>query len=566
MIGIYARTSSDGQAEDKTIEQQINAGIIFANNQNEPYLVFKDDAISGASDDISKRPALMDLLDAVKRKDISSVWVWEQSRIARNSFAAAVIFQTFLKANIVLYVGNKKFKLDDPADKLNFSILSAISEYERQLIFARTKRGLDTLVDKGHKQCNSLYGYRKSDRDDVTGRRVWSPVKDEIDTLRYFYGQLLKGKSLQSVLMQIDPTLRQSDDRRWRDISNWGKRLRIFEYTGWTHNKKGEEIPCINFPIEIVTRKDWRNVVAAIDSRMLNIRQRRQSEQSTGLITCYKCSAKYYHKATTERRNKSGLTIYHYYFHWAKSCGQMPRYLQQDLIDTIFDFLYRFSLRNQQDLDLVREELESAKANASKDKEDLINIIDAKISAANKKIGYIKKAIMNGVEDVTFIDDLKQLQSEIKSLEADKKSNNKLTASIDDSIQTILKEYTLEKLIEWEEGEPRDKRQILAGFCESYIMDYKLIVRVRKTNRIHDFDLKTTTIESIKELSKMQIEKLETLVTSFDSGLQKIIIDPAFGSNISGNSNLIKRIEIITQITNKNVLTPKYYDWTKQQA
>ena len=155
MLGIYCRTSRETEIENSTISQQRMIGIKFAEQNNFEYEIYEDEGKSGYkisdddSDPFNNRPDFTRLINDIKDKKIDKVWVWEHSRLSRNQYASAFIFKIFEKYKITLFENNKQFDMNDPQIKFTRQILDAVSEYERQLIVARTTRGLRKRIDEG---------------------------------------------------------------------------------------------------------------------------------------------------------------------------------------------------------------------------------------------------------------------------------------------------------------------------------------------------------------------------------------------------------------------------------
>ena len=67
MVGIYCRISKQKvKGQDVSIENQRTQGIEFAKSEGLPFKTFVDEGISGAGDDLSKRPEFVMLLDSIK--------------------------------------------------------------------------------------------------------------------------------------------------------------------------------------------------------------------------------------------------------------------------------------------------------------------------------------------------------------------------------------------------------------------------------------------------------------------------------------------------------------------
>ena len=208
MLGIYCRTSIQQDSESSTISQQRAAGINFAEENKFEYETYEDEGKSGfkISDDdqdpFNNRPSFTNLINDIKNKKIDKVWVWEHSRLSRNRYASAFIFNIFEKHKITLYENKKEFKLDDPGITFQMSILDAVAQYERQLIVSRTTRGKHKRINEGKRVYQKLYGYQSSGKDE-TGHTIWKPVESEIENYKYISKRYLEGATLRKICLEV---------------------------------------------------------------------------------------------------------------------------------------------------------------------------------------------------------------------------------------------------------------------------------------------------------------------------------------------------------------------------
>jgi DNA invertase Pin-like site-specific DNA recombinase len=190
MLGIYCRTSKERDFETSTISQQRTAGIKFAEGHKFEYQIYEDEGKSGFKiseddqDPFNNRPSFTNLINDIKENKIDKVWVWEHSRLSRNHYASAFIFNVFEKYKITLYENQKKFDLDDPQLKFTRQVLDAVSEYERQLIVGRTTRGLHKAINEGKRTYKKLYGYQSMGKG-KDGRVVFDTVESEMNNYKY---------------------------------------------------------------------------------------------------------------------------------------------------------------------------------------------------------------------------------------------------------------------------------------------------------------------------------------------------------------------------------------------
>jgi DNA invertase Pin-like site-specific DNA recombinase len=211
MLAIYCRTSRDSQNPDQsTIDQQKKKGIEFALAHTLEYKIYVDEGISGykiSNDDdedpFNNRPAFTNLINDIKSSKIDSVWVWEHSRLSRNQYASAYIFNIFEKYKITLYELEKELDLKDPQFQMMRQILDAIAQYERHLIVGRTTRGLHDAINKGKRAYSNIYGYQRIGKD-TTGHTKWEPIESELNNLRLAYKMYLAGSTLSQIVVKLN--------------------------------------------------------------------------------------------------------------------------------------------------------------------------------------------------------------------------------------------------------------------------------------------------------------------------------------------------------------------------
>lgn len=243
VLAIYARTSVD-KSENSTIDQQIKAGIEFANNNSMKHKIFQDRGISGykiEEDEEKKtfanRPGLVKMIDEIENGKIDSVWIWEHSRISRNQYVSFFISKIFFKYKIKLYEKDREYDLNDPNTKLIRGMLDAVAEYERQLIVMRTTRGLYNAIDNGKRSYTSLFGYRKTIKNEK-GNFIWEPVESELLQVKNWFYKYKNGESLKNIVFS-----QNSSEGKTRHIlkrtTHLSRTLQHYIYTGYTLNTRG---------------------------------------------------------------------------------------------------------------------------------------------------------------------------------------------------------------------------------------------------------------------------------------------------------------------------------------
>jgi len=454
MLGIYCRTSREVETEISTISQQEKAGIKFAVQNNFEYDIYKDEGKSGykiSDDDLNpfkNRPCFTNLINDIKNGKIDKIWVWEISRLSRNDYASAFIFNVFEKHKTKLYVKDKEYELVNPEIKLNRVILGAIAEYERHLIVSRTTRGIRKRIDEGKRVHQKLYCYRKDGKDD-NGYVKWVPVESEVENYKHILKRFNEGATLRKITFEIY-------DKHKIDV--WGlpsyahfigRILRGYQYTGFQLTIEGNEIykkfrnneienlqvlldkkywiKSIPYPLELISIEDWVKVCEALQirGRKLNkVRKERilraSKDIATGIIQCGDCNNRFYYKEQRITNNKGRNWIYTTYFHHQffnhQVCSQKPKSFYVKYINEIFKVFYFFFMlvfdnKNEQ----TQESLRSIKLTQLKLK-DRIAKVEKEIPSVESNIDRFKRRLKRKIDDDIFDILLRQISESEKEL------------------------------------------------------------------------------------------------------------------------------------------------------
>lgn len=538
MLGIYARTSRDNPLEViSTIDQQIKAGIEFAIKNGLEYQVYADKGISGykiseeeESDPFNNRPQFTQLVNDIKNKKIDSVWVWEHSRISRNQYASAFIFNIFQKHKITLYEKDKEFNLSDPTNQMLRQILDAVAQYERQLIVGRTTRGLYNAIDSGRRAHAKFFGYRRVGRD-KNNNIVWEPVESELEQIRKWYAQYKEGKSLRSIILsQIDGTDKLETAVLLQRATKLNRFLSHAEYTGYNLNMKGLEIlhkfekceidnlqalknkeywvKSIAYNVQIISIEEWVDIRERLQQNKLvrasrDVNKRRAEKSlATGLIKCGCCGLYYYHYHMHYKSAKLNDFVDFYYYYHHKSfgnerCSNRPKSLDVKRIDNIFEafVLYFFALFDNYQT-AMQEDLESRNIELMKI-EETQKSFDKEIAQIKRQIEKLNLAL-ESTDDVKAITVLaariSDCEERIKTIaekkaenfivlskkneEMEKLQSNMYFYSMADQILNFHKKYNIE-----------EKRTTLMKIIDEAIVFGKYLL-IRNANRVFVFDTK----------------------------------------------------------------------------
>jgi len=160
-VALYARVSSDQQAEHHTIDSQLaelTARVAQDGHGVREDLRFIDNGHSGAS---LVRPALERLRDLVALSAIDLVYVHAPDRLARSYAHQVLLIEEFTQAGTQVIFLNRAIGTT-PEDSLLLQLQGMFAEYERAKVLERSRRGKRHRAQAGAVSVLSRapFGYR----------------------------------------------------------------------------------------------------------------------------------------------------------------------------------------------------------------------------------------------------------------------------------------------------------------------------------------------------------------------------------------------------------------------
>jgi len=202
-IVFYCRTSTSTQEQEQSIQTQIQKLREVYKNRNviQEYL---DEGYSGA---YMQRPALEQLREDAKMGLFNILALYSLDRLSRKTGHSLVLQDEFLKLGISIEVLGENLK-NTPEGKLSSSVLSAISEYERDHIRQRMMDGIYRRINNGIiVGCNPGFGYRLIKRDKQKGTEARFEIEPrEAESVKKIFKIFLKSKSLAETARIITKT------------------------------------------------------------------------------------------------------------------------------------------------------------------------------------------------------------------------------------------------------------------------------------------------------------------------------------------------------------------------
>jgi site-specific DNA recombinase len=160
-VAIYARVSSDQQAERQTIDSQLSelkASARRDGHEVQEGMLFIDNGQSGAT---LIRPALERLRDMVALSAIDVIYVHAPDRLARSYAHQVLLLEEFARADARVMFLNRPIG-DSPEDNLLLQLQGMFAEYERAKLLERSRRGKRHRAEAGAVSvlARAPFGYR----------------------------------------------------------------------------------------------------------------------------------------------------------------------------------------------------------------------------------------------------------------------------------------------------------------------------------------------------------------------------------------------------------------------
>ncbi|HKM70143.1 MAG TPA: recombinase family protein [Stellaceae bacterium] len=187
-VALYARVSSEKQAEANTIASQV-AELRRRIGQDGCTLreedCFVDDGVSGT---ILVRPALERLRDQVAHGAIDRLYVLAPDRLARKASYQALLIDELSAAGVELVFLNHALG-KSPEDDLLLQVQGVIAEYERAKIMERARRGKLHAARQGSVNVlvQAPFGYRYVTIQEGGGQARYEVVLEEARIVRQLF-------------------------------------------------------------------------------------------------------------------------------------------------------------------------------------------------------------------------------------------------------------------------------------------------------------------------------------------------------------------------------------------
>jgi len=179
-VALYARVSSDQQADANTIDSQmaaLRAQITADGFDLHSVVEFIDTGYSGSS---LVRPALERLRDVAAAGGLDRLYVHCPDRLARHYAYQVLLLEELTQRGVEVIFLNRPLG-HTPEDQLLLQVQGVIAEYERAKFLERSRRGKRHAAQEGRVGilCHAPYGYRYVNKQAGGGDARFDIVGDE---------------------------------------------------------------------------------------------------------------------------------------------------------------------------------------------------------------------------------------------------------------------------------------------------------------------------------------------------------------------------------------------------
>ena len=344
-IALYARVSSDRQAEANTIASQVavlEQRIAADGGHLDPELRFLDDGYSGAT---LLRPALERLRDVAAQGALDRLYVLAPDRLARSYPYQFLLLDEFRRSGVqVVFINHALGRSAE--DDLLLQVQGVIAEYERAKISERSRRGKLHAARSGRVSvlAGAPYGYRFIGTQLGGGQARYEVVSAQASVVQQIFAWVARERLS---LYEVCRRLQQQGEPSPRGLPRWnpstvGALLRNPAYQGSAGFGKSRSIPrqprlrphrgqpdvprrpysvtCLGSQPEfiavpaLVSAEDFAAVAAQLAENRQRQRARRAGARHLlqGLVVCGQCGYAFYGMRRLVQ-GKRQPTCYSYY-------------------------------------------------------------------------------------------------------------------------------------------------------------------------------------------------------------------------------------------------------------
>ena len=188
-VALYARVSSEKQAQDNTIASQIEALKNKISSDEYVLLDTHQHIDNGYSGSNLVRPGLERLRDQIAMGVIDKLYIHSPDRLSRKYAYQMILVEEFEKHGVEVIFLNYEASNDNPESHLLLQMQGMIAEYERSKIIERHRRGRIHAAKRGSVNVLTCapYGYRYIDKHTGQGEASLEIIEEQAKVVRKMF-------------------------------------------------------------------------------------------------------------------------------------------------------------------------------------------------------------------------------------------------------------------------------------------------------------------------------------------------------------------------------------------
>ena len=363
-IGIWLRVSTQDQVEGDSLEHHEQRARTYAEFQEwNVKEIYRLEAVSGKS--VINHPEAQRMLRDIQSGKITAIIFSKLSRLARNTRELLDIAEIFQKANADLISLQEKIDTSSPAGKFFFTLIAAMSTWEREEIASRVAASVPIRAKMGKPLGGKPpYGYKR-----VNGELLLDEKEAPIRKLMFeLFAKHQRKKKVRDILN--DKGYRTRNGAKFSDTTIHrllrdpiAKGLRRANYTkslgeGKKWEMKPEEDWVFHPAPRIVNDELWQKCNDILDDMATKNVRTKGVHIFSGLVWC-QCGAKMYMRSQSPRY----------------VCQKCKNKIDPDILEKLFHDRLQQYLMSEEELQETKTEQERIIA----DKERLLSVLETEV-------------------------------------------------------------------------------------------------------------------------------------------------------------------------------------------
>jgi site-specific DNA recombinase len=280
MLAIYIRKSRDRKKE-KSLKEQRLLGQEFALDREMQYRFYDEGIISGQKNK-EQRPQFAKLLKAIESKEISGVFIWDSSRLARNEIAWHTFADLLRETGTLLYDNGVENDFSDENTYLFYTIKAGMDAHFARITAKKIQTVLRRNAKEGIPHGLTPYGYTTDDK----GK--WKIHTGEEETVKTIFDLYQKGYGYIRIAKHLNEMgIETRYDIEWTPATI---RYMIYNKTYSGRAKYNE----LELPVPKIIPKDTHdNLIKSIGKRYKKPGQKSKKYILNEVMFCAQCGTRY---------------------------------------------------------------------------------------------------------------------------------------------------------------------------------------------------------------------------------------------------------------------------------